>query len=237
MTKFLNISTDNTLGGSSASDVLVASQKAVKDYVDLHGGGGGSVSIDGTTITRNGNNEIQASATINGNTASGAANPIYDWVGTLAEYEAQNVATSHPTWLCFITDDAEATAYQAYTQGQCNNLFVQKGHQVIDFQEPTASNNYTWYRKYADGWVEQGGLITGFTNGSNSWLYKEVALPITMSDTNYTAIAEDCGIGSGSYTHGTRIDAAYRATTGFRYSYYNGAADAVASWEVKGMAA
>ena len=39
MTKFLNISTDNTLGGSSASDVLVASQKAVKDYVDAHSGG------------------------------------------------------------------------------------------------------------------------------------------------------------------------------------------------------
>ena len=41
MTKFLNISTDNTLGGSSASDVLVASQKAVKDYVDQHGGSNG----------------------------------------------------------------------------------------------------------------------------------------------------------------------------------------------------
>ena len=34
MTKFLNISTDNTLGGSSASDVVVASQKATKTYVD-----------------------------------------------------------------------------------------------------------------------------------------------------------------------------------------------------------
>ena len=34
MSKFLNISTDNTLGGSSASDDIVASQKAVKDYVD-----------------------------------------------------------------------------------------------------------------------------------------------------------------------------------------------------------
>lgn len=34
MTKFLNISTDNTLGGSSASDEQVASQKAVKEYVD-----------------------------------------------------------------------------------------------------------------------------------------------------------------------------------------------------------
>lgn len=32
--KFLNINTDNTLGGSSASDTAVPSQKAVKEYVD-----------------------------------------------------------------------------------------------------------------------------------------------------------------------------------------------------------
>lgn len=32
--KFLNLDTDNTLGGASASDEKVASQKAVKDYVD-----------------------------------------------------------------------------------------------------------------------------------------------------------------------------------------------------------
>ena len=38
MTKFLNISTDNTLGGSSASDDVVSSQKAVKDYVDSQTG-------------------------------------------------------------------------------------------------------------------------------------------------------------------------------------------------------
>lgn len=35
MTKFLNISTDNTLGGNSASDETVSSQKAIKEYVDL----------------------------------------------------------------------------------------------------------------------------------------------------------------------------------------------------------
>ena len=34
MTKFLNISTDNTLGGSSPSDETVSSQKAIKQYVD-----------------------------------------------------------------------------------------------------------------------------------------------------------------------------------------------------------
>lgn len=53
MTKFLNISTDNTLGGSSASDEIVSSQKAIKDYVDSHGGGGGGsvVSVNGQTGT------------------------------------------------------------------------------------------------------------------------------------------------------------------------------------------
>ena len=34
MTKFLNISTDNTLGGNSPSDETVSSQKAIKQYVD-----------------------------------------------------------------------------------------------------------------------------------------------------------------------------------------------------------
>ena len=33
--KFLNVDIDNTLGGNSASDTKVASQKAIKDYVDL----------------------------------------------------------------------------------------------------------------------------------------------------------------------------------------------------------
>lgn len=37
--KFLNLDTDDTLGGSSASDEKVASQKAVKKYVDDHAGG------------------------------------------------------------------------------------------------------------------------------------------------------------------------------------------------------
>ena len=34
MTKFLNISVDNTLGGVSPSDEVVSSQKAIKVYFD-----------------------------------------------------------------------------------------------------------------------------------------------------------------------------------------------------------
>jgi hypothetical protein len=34
-------------------------------------------------------------------------------------------------------------------------------HVVVEFQEPTSSNNATWYRIYNDGWVEQGGTVKG----------------------------------------------------------------------------
>lgn len=50
-------------------------------------------------------------------------------------------------------------------------------HKVIEFQAPTADNNYTWYRKYADGWVEQGGRIASNTTS--------VTLLVAMSDSDY----------------------------------------------------
>lgn len=31
---------------------------------------------------------------------------IYDWIGTLEEYTTQDIQSTHPEWLCFITDDA-----------------------------------------------------------------------------------------------------------------------------------
>ena len=34
---------------------------------------------------------------------------------------------------------------------------------VIETQLPTSDNNYTWYRKYASGWVEQGGYVSATT--------------------------------------------------------------------------
>ena len=74
-----------------------------------------------------------------------------------------------------VTDEALET---------CTNVLADvaelKSHEVIAFQAPTAGNNYTWYRKYADGWVEQGGITTSGT------IVQSVALPVTMADTNYT---------------------------------------------------
>lgn len=53
-------------------------------------------------------------------------------------------------------------------------------HKVIEFQAPTASNGYIWYRKYADGWVEQGGraLVPATNTSSSSTVVITLPVPI-----------------------------------------------------------
>ena len=51
---------------------------------------------------------------------------------------------------------------------------------VVDSQLPTAENNYTWYRLYKSGWVEQGVIKVGFATSVYTFNF-----PITMADTVY----------------------------------------------------
>ena len=89
-------------------------------------------------------------------------------------------------------------------------------------QLPTSQNNYTWYRLYASGWVEQGGLINDVSGTSGS-----IVLPITMSSSYYN-------VSITAYASGDRsVIYSNRTTTGFNYSGNVGKD----SWEVKGMAA
>ena len=98
------------------------------------------------------------------------------------------------------------------------------GHEVIAFQAPTAGNNYTWYRKYADGWVEQGGFVSNVSGEQT------VNFPITMADTNYTmfktmAASTSNNVQYSNVSFYTRTTASAKTTT----------AGADFSWEVKGM--
>lgn len=67
---------------------------------------------------------------------------------------------------------------------------------VVAFQSPTAENNYTWYRKYKSGWVEQGGV---FSDIYDSYTTEQVSLPITMLDSNYCGYVTSFANGS-AYT-------------------------------------
>ena len=46
---------------------------------------------------------------------------------------------------------------------------------VTEWQNPTAENGYTWYRKYKSGWIEQGGKSSSLN----------VVFPVQMLNTNY----------------------------------------------------
>jgi len=102
-----------------------------------------------------------------------------------------------------------------------------KSHEVIAFQAPTAANNYTWYRKYADGWVEQGGVVS-----ETSGVYT-ITLPVEMASATYTALKT-------MITNSTSQPSQYA-----QFSLYNATTTTVQtttagsafSWFVAGMAA
>jgi hypothetical protein len=96
--------------------------------------------------------------------------------------------------------------------------------------EPTADNNYTWYRKYSDGWVEQGGIISSIASGGS----KTATLPITMSDTNYTLVVTS----NGAYIAQPEANNSAVRTSTILITVSNGSHNVCDfSWQVSGMAA
>lgn len=50
---------------------------------------------------------------------------------------------------------------------------------VVASQIPTSENNYTWYRKYKSGWIEQGGRNDGMSTVAT------ITMPNAMADITY----------------------------------------------------
>lgn len=94
---------------------------------------------------------------------------------------------------------------------------------VVDFQIPTAENNYVWYRKYKSGWVEQGGRASGDVT---------VYLPVIMSNANYTLVITKNDGDSGTQAYGT---SSITSSSFYANRYTSGLG--LFSWQVSGMAA
>ena len=86
MTKFLNISTDGTLSGNS--DTTVVSEKAIKTYVDNHGGGGSSgsgLNVGDIFYTMRTDNELNGAVECDGATYNTTDFTGAQSIGTLLE--------------------------------------------------------------------------------------------------------------------------------------------------------
>jgi len=103
---------------------------------------------------------------------------------------------------------------------------------VIASQTPTSANNYTWYRKYKSGWVEQGGR----TNSNSSGEFV-IQLPIAMASKGYQFIAT-FELGSNDKTPNVILGARRqtnnandtKSTVAGITTYCNGTAAGYTSW-------
>ncbi len=86
-----------------------------------------------------------------------------------------------------ITIDTDANTLRVHDGENAGGVALARtsdtiGDWVVESQLPTAENNYTWYRKYKSGWVEQGGIFD--TPGKG---YQSIILPVEMADTGFSA--------------------------------------------------
>lgn len=82
---------------------------------------------------------------------------------------------------------------------------------VIETQTPNSSNNYTWYRKWSDGWVEQGARYETNSNIEN------ITFPVAFAAVP-TIITTSSSTTRTSYQD-YQIDVYNLTTTGFTKQY------------------
>jgi len=87
------------------------------------------------------------------------------------------------------TDEAVETCTNITAQVAANTSAIAGADYVVESQLPTAQNNYTWYRKYKSGWVEQGGKTTQTATSS---VDATILFPVEMQDEEYTVTFSVC---------------------------------------------
>lgn len=100
---------------------------------------------------------------------------------------------------------------------------------VVAYQLPTSENGYKWYRKYASGWVEQGGVLPA----TSGWGETTITFPIPMKNNCYACVPE------GAWSAGTSLGnlVTQKNTATATFYYFSDAGRGYTSWEVKGIAA
>jgi len=133
-------------------------------------------------------------------------------------------------------DKIRLTDLKFYSVFDCADYNECSNHSVICFQAPTNANGYVWYRKYADGWVEQGGKTVSM-EWKNSGAAVSINLPVKMKDTNYWVGATMQYNQNGNWNSpGCRAYVVNQAQIGVGIaSETSNQGTSSCSWEVKGM--
>ncbi len=149
-----------TQGGTTKGSFTL--NQSSGDTIDLDAGGGGTatdVQIDGTSITSNNVANIVTNTAYNASSNKIATMSDVPSISGLANADLSNLSS---------TGEAK---------------FVKGTKQQIYPVVATYRSGSSWYRIYADGWCEQGGVTTA--PNVNAF---QVTLHKKMADTNYTLL-------------------------------------------------
>lgn len=144
----------------------------------------------------------------------------------IANFYPYNIKPGSLRYMVQLATGATDQALETCT-GVLSDVSALNAHRVVEFQVPTEANGYTWARKYADGWVEQGGseILTGVKE-------KQITFPVVMRDGHYTPSVT---AGWSSAASGQLEGCENLQTTGMRLTAsYEGV---TLWWQVSGMAA
>ena len=132
------------------------------------------------------------------------------------------------------TDTAVATCNQVLADVSLLN----QGDYVIETQLPTEENNYSWYRLYKSGWVEQGGEITAASvaDGTGSSGNNSIILPVIMANDRYH-INLQTQVGSSGWDYANGVILNSRSTTKLTVKVVAGTGSTSLFWQVSGMSA
>lgn len=113
------------------------------------------VEIDGVTITKNTNNELQTVGVINDN----SGNAVKVWVGTQAEFDA--ITTKDPSTMYYITDQEEKPVQSARNIGEIVMSTIPLTDVGLHLLDGTLINGNGTYKNFVD---YMKGLVTDYPN-------------------------------------------------------------------------
>lgn len=125
--------------------------------------------------------------------------------------------------------DKGVSAYNL-ASGKTTEAYVDGELASRDAVIETYTNGYNWYRKYASGWVEQGGYFTGNTSSTTT-----ITLLTEMASTYYN-IAVILAYDTLNDRNVSVANTISKTTTSFG-AYKVNVTDCKFYWEVKGMGA
>ena len=107
---------------------------------------------------------------------------------------------------------------------------------VVEKQDPTSANGYTWYRKYKSGWVEQGGIKLQNTDSKQA-----LSLPIEMNGSTYSVLTSVMDDNLSNFVFCVKVTD--KTTTGFKTTIWGSYQQGISTsgynfvWQVSGMSA